>query len=441
MNTSSIRFVFAAALSLAAHAQDLVPKAAPQTRPVLLLGGTLHTVSGPVLPGTDLLFDQGKIVALDSTGAMAREVRADVERIDIAGKHVYPGFVCVASVLGLTEVESVDMTVDTSEAGDLNPEVIAAVAVNPDSWWLPVTRRNGILTAGVMPQGGFVPGRVSVIRMDGWTTEDLTVVRDAGLAVQWPFAGGGGRGRGGRRGGAPTERSEDPLARLDALFDAAAAYAAARAADATLAVDLRLEGLQPTLRGETPLFVSATTQEQIEAAVAWCAGRGVRPVIVGGRDALACADLLARHGVPVALTAVHRLPHRRDLAAASTYELPGALEARGVRWCLTIPASGSANARNLPYEAAACVAYGLSPEVALRSITLSAAEVLGVGATLGSLAVGKAATLFVADGDPLELTTQIERTYIDGRQIALIDKQTELAKKYREKYRQLGLTR
>ena len=430
--------VLAALLLGNAAAQDVVHKAPAQAKPILLRGGTLHTVSHGVLEGADLLFAEGVIQALDETGELVKVVN-NAEVLDVRGKHVYPGYVCVASLLGLTEVESVDMTIDTREAGDINPEVVAVVAVNPDSWWIPVTRRNGVLTAGVLPQGGLVPGRASVIRLDGWTNEDMTVERDAGLYVEWPFMGSGGRGRFGRRGGAAAEPSGDALARLDALFDAGAAYLAARSADPTLAVDLRLEGLAASLRGERPLLVSAATAEQIESAVLWGERRGVELVLIGGRDALLCADLLARHGVMVALTGAHRLPHRRDLSAATTYELPAALEARGVRWCMTIPASSSANARNLPYEAAACIPYGLSRDVALRSITLSAAEALGVGDRLGSLEQGKAATLFVADGDPFELSTRITDAFIDGRRVDLTDKQTQLADKYRAKYRQLSL--
>ena len=101
-------------------------------------------------------------------------------------------------------------------------------------------------------------------------------------------------------------------------------------------------------------------------------------------------------------------------------------------------ATDSANARNLCYEAAATVAHGLEPEVALRSITQSAADFLGVGDRLGSLEKGKDATLFIADGNPLELTTKLERAWIQGRETTLEDKQTALYRKYRERYQQLG---
>jgi len=430
----------AIALGAAVQAQDLVPKAGPQERPVLIRHATVHTVAGDVLHDADLLFDAGVIRAVRS-GRVGSELVEGAEVVDARDKHVYPGFVCVASTLGLSEIGAVDMTVDTSEAGTQNPEVVAAVAVNPDSWLFPVARRNGVLTAGVMPQGGVVPGRASVLRLDGWTWEDMALERDAGLVVNWPFMGSGGRGRFfGRRfgGGGEGASAEETIAQLDALLDAAAAYGAARAADVSVKTDLRLEALAPTLSGATPVFVNAASLEQIESAVAWAARRGLRIVLVGGRDANQCLELLKRHDVAVAVTAVHRMPHRRDLSYASTYELPSELEAAGVRWCLTMPAREGSNVRNLPYEAAAAVAYGLDRTAALRSITLSAAECLGVAERLGSIEVGKAATLFVADGDPFELTTQIEAAFIDGRRIDLRDKQTELDRKYREKYRQLG---
>jgi imidazolonepropionase-like amidohydrolase len=151
--------------------------------------------------------------------------------------------------------------------------------------------------------------------------------------------------------------------------------------------------------------------------------------------------MLVRHDVPVVIARTLRLPHRRDLSYATTFELPAQLEQAGVRWCLAGSTADAAGTRNLPYEAAACIAFGLDPEVALRSVTLAPAEVLGLGQRLGSLEAGKAATLFVADGDPFELWTTIEAAWIDGRQVVLTDKQTALDAKYREKYRQLGLLR
>ena len=150
-------------------------------------------------------------------------------------------------------------------------------------------------------------------------------------------------------------------------------------------------------------------------------------------------DLLKLHDAMVAINGTFKMPQRRDLSYASTFELPAQLEAAGVRWCMANSDRDSSNLRNLPYEAAAAVPFGLSREAALRAITLSAAEFLGVADRVGSLEQGKDATLFITDGDPLELTTKIEHAFVQGRQVVLEDKQTGLAAKYRTKYKQQGL--
>lgn len=432
--------------------QDLLPKAPPQARPVVIQDATLHTMApapgrraqdGPdagIVERGSIVFADGVLVWIGAGRPPADLVRG-ADLVDGTGKHVYPGLICATSSVGLIEIESVDMTQDFREMGQYTPEVRAAVAVNPDSWIIPVTRRNGVLTCGVLPRGGRVAGRAAILRLDAWTWVEMAIEPDAGMVIQWPVPPGavrGGRGRGARD-------SEDDASRrparesFDPLFDQAVAYHAARAADPTLSLDLRLEALGPTIAGARPVWILANLKQQIEEAVTWAVERGLRVVIVGGRDAALCAELLRRHDVPVAITTTHRLPHRRDLSHEITYELPGLLEAAGVRWCLTMEPSEASNARNLPYEAAACIAYGLDPVTALRSITLSAAQILGVDNRLGSLEAGKWATLFMADGDVFELSSTIERAYIDGRAIDLRDKQTELDAKYREKYRQRGL--
>jgi len=439
ISTTLVLATLVAAGAGSARAQDLVPKAAPQSGPIWITNATIHTVSDGTVPDASMLFDAGRIVEIRPGSPGSPGGTGGAEVIDAGGAHVYPGFICPASVVGLAEVGQVTMSLDTTEAGRVKPEALAAVAVNPDSWLIPVTRRNGVLTTGAMPSGGLVSGRASVLRLDGWTWADMAIRRDAGLVIQWPFPSrGGARGRFGR--GGSDERSR-PRETLDELFDAAEAYLTARAADPSIPRDVRYEAMAPAIRGDRPVFVSANDVRQIEAAIEWAVERDLRPVIVGGRDAGSCVEFLVRHEVPVILNAVHRLPSRRDLPVTEPFEVPRILEEAGVIWSLTIPANAfsSTNARNLPYEAAACIAHGLDPEAALRSITLSAAQCLDLHHELGSLERGKRATFFVADGDAFELTTRITAAYVDGKRIVLRDKQVALYEKYREKYRQLGL--
>lgn len=424
-----------------AAAQDLTHKAPPQTLPVVIRGATVHPVSGPPVENATVLFMDGVIRQIAKPGeALNLPQRVVPTEVNAAGKHMYPGLISAATTLGLTEIGAVRATRDSAEVGDVTPEVRAAVAVNPDSWHMPVTRSNGVLLAGVMPNGGAIPGRMSVIRLDGWTWEAMAVRDDAGLVIEWPSI---------RPVRAPwMERSEDDqlkesakrLAVIEDLFAQAEAYFAARTADPTTLTSVRLEALGPTLRKEKPVYINAQDMDQIQSAVSWGAKRGLSMVIVGGRDAAACADFLKKHNVGVIVTGTHRMPRRADSAYDEAYQQPATLEAAGLRWCLTGPGlTGNGNDRNLPYQASMAAAHGLDREAALRSVTLGAAQLLGVADAYGSLEPGKSATLLVTDGDPLEISTKIEAAYIDGRAIDLSNKQTKLAEKYREKYRQLGI--
>ncbi len=430
----------AAALALipsVALAQDLTVKAPAQTQTIAIVNATVHPVSGPPITGGHIVFDKGKITAV---GAGPYTLNGPGTVIDATGKHVYPGLIGPVTQIGLTEISSVRATLDHREVGNITPEVWAAVGVNPDSTIVPVTRTNGILTVGVFPTGGLIPGRASVMRLEGWTYEDMAVKADAGLALNWPNT-------------RPftawwMDQSEEDQLRairrnldaIDETFDTAAAYFAARAADPGHPADIRWDAMRGVLEGTLPVFIWAQDVDQITSAVSWATGRKLKPVIVGGQDAVLAADLLKRHDVPVIVLGTHNFPKRADSDYDAAFTLPARLEASGVRWCLA-STDDTAHERNLPYNAAIAVAYGLGRDAALRSVTLSAAQVLGVSDRLGSLEAGKSATLIITDGDPLEVTTGVERAYIDGRDIDLSNKQTKLAEKYREKYRQIGAKR
>jgi imidazolonepropionase-like amidohydrolase len=420
-------------------AQDLGVKAPPQDNPVILVG-TVHTVSNGTIENGMVMFDDGVITTVGDAEMLQRmRLTEDVEVIELPeGMHIYPGLIGANTIVGLTEISSVRATLDYSEVGEFTPEARAIVSVNPDSTIIPVTRSAGIMTVGVLPQGGNITGRAAVIRMDGWTWEDLAIEQDAGLVVNWPSV---------RPSSAwwvttPREeqiaRAQRRLREIDEFFTSAASYLDAKAADESVPTDIRYDAMAPALRGEKPVYIRANEVQQIESAVEWASGRGLKAIIVGGRDAAMCADLLKAKDVGVIVDGVHRLPGDRDDFYDEPFTLPSRLEAAGVRWCL---ASGeeTAHERNLAHNAGTAVAYGLDPEAGIRAITLSAAELLGVADRIGSIEEGKAATLIVTDGNPMEVTTQTWIAYIDGRRISLADKQKILTEKYLEKYRQLGL--
>ncbi|MEO0512300.1 MAG: amidohydrolase family protein [Planctomycetota bacterium] len=432
----------AALLALPTGAQDLTVTAPPQSRPVTITNATIHTVSGDVLENASITFNNGVITAINTEPAARASTNTRV--IDAAGKHVYPGFIAPITELGLFEHGAVLATRDANETGQVSPEVVAATAVNPDTTLIPVARSNGILAFASLPTSGTVPGRASVMAAEGWTWKDMAIKEDAGLVVNWPSM----RPNQNWFDTAPKPEQQakinERLTLIDETFRQAIAYHASKATASDQPTDIRFEAMAKVLPlgaepPKNPVLINAEELDQITAAVAWAKGLGLRPVIVGGRDAQLCTELLRRHDVPVIVGGTHRFPKRADAAYDDAYTLPAKLAAAGVRFCIA-SADRTGNERNLPYNAAMAAAFGLDHDAAVRAITLSTAEIYEIE-KLGALEPGYRATLFIADGDALEITTAVTHAFIDGREIDLSNKQTELAEKYLEKYRQLGILR
>lgn len=415
------------------------PPGAPQDHPIALVGGVIHPVAGPEIHDAVLLFDGGKIVAVGKDVPLAD----DVERIELNGRHVYPGFIDAFTQLGLVEIPMVKASVDQNEVGRINPNVKAHVAINPDSETIPVARSGGVLTALSVPMGGLITGTSSVIHLDGWTTEDMTVKPVCAIHVRWPRMSPVHNWRQQAPDSEQLQSRDKALAELrEALADARAYYKQRQApnngAGRLHDFDARWEAFAPVFEGRAPLAVSADEIQQIQSAVAFCEQEKLKLVIVGGYDAAECAALLKKHDIPVIVGGVHRLPRRRDDPYDAPFTLPARLRDAGIRFCIS-GADSPSMVRNLAHHAGTAAAYGLSPEEAIKAITLSAAEILGVADRLGSLEAGKDATLIVVSGDPLEIPSQVELAFIQGRKVALSDRQKRLWEKYKEKYRRLGV--
>lgn len=432
-----IAVLFAAFAAPAAVGQDLTLKAPPQQAPIVILGATLHPGDGGTIENGVVWFEAGVIRGVGASETEAG-APAGAQRIDGSGRHLWPGMIAAVTQVGLNEIGSISATQDYREVGDVSPEVYAAIAVNPDATNIPVTRSNGVLTVGVFPSGGLVPGRPSVMRLEGWTTEDMTVLADAGLVVDWPSLPSRRGRQSAKEHTEAVDRALERRADLDAAFRDARAWLAARQADPNVATDVRFEAMQPVLEGRRPVFLQANGVEAIRSGIGWALEQELRPVLVGGEEADLCLELLKENDVPVVVMGTHRLPGRRDDPFDRPFRLPAVLHEAGVAFCISGD-GGYSNERNLPYHAATAVAHGLPLDAAFRAVTAGAAEILGVGDVLGTIEVGKAATLVLTDGHPLEITTHVQAAWIDGRRTDLSNKQTELAEKYRQKYRQLGL--
>ena len=434
--------LFMIIISTFISASDQIP-GPPQSHPILLKNGVIHTISNGVIQGS-ILFDNGKITHVGEF--IAPQVGTEV--IDLEGKHVYPGFIAAVSGIGLVEINAVDVTNDHSERGDFNPNVRANVAYNPDSEIIPTTRSNGVLIANVVPASGLVSGQSSIMMMDGWTWENATLSHPSGLHINWPQMGTRARGRFGRS--VPIkkqiERRNKSLKALDDMMKESRAYARLRQTKSRSAEnyhneDLRLESMIPYVQGKLPIYVHANEVRQIEAAVHWSKRQDVNIIIVGGKDAWRTTTLLRKNKVPVIYEGVTALPNRRFEDYDQAYKGPALLHEAGVQFCIASSGSagGAYRVRNLPNQAAMAAAYGLPKDEALRSITLSAAEILGIDKQVGSLESGKDATLFISNGDALEIRTNVLQAYIQGRKVDMGDRHKMLFHKYQEKYRQLDI--
>ncbi|NQV41650.1 MAG: amidohydrolase family protein [Candidatus Marinimicrobia bacterium] len=424
-------------------ASDQIP-APPQVTPILIQNGIIHTGSHGVLDQYDILFDKGTITNIEASITVSPEMQV----IEASGKHIYPGLIAGISTLGLVEISDVSVTNDYNEVGEMTPEVRANVSYNPDSEKIPVVRSNGVLFVNTMPTGGRIPGQSSLMRMDGWTWEDATVNHPTAMHINWPDM----KINTNPNSKISIEQQEDnrrnALVELNEMMDRVRRYKKMmdnlpKEGVHDIAHDLGLEAMIPYVTGTKPFFVHAHEVRQIEAAVHWSNSQKVKIVIIGGWDAGRVTNLLKENHIPVILQEVLRLPMRRNSHYSEAYALPFKLYKAGVSFCISTSGSGfqSAHVRDLPYHAAMAAAFGLPADEALRSITLSAAEILGVDDRIGSLDVGKEASLFIANGDILEITTQVEQVYINGTTTDMSDKQKTLYHKYREKYRQLGIIR
>ncbi|HRP00372.1 MAG TPA: amidohydrolase family protein, partial [Flavobacteriales bacterium] len=366
-------------------AQQPVP-APVQQRSVLVTGGTVHLGDGRVIDEGAVGFRNGKV---DFVG-YAYGVTATYDTIiQVAGKHVYPGFIAADATLGLEEIEAVRASVDKQDIGRFEPEMRTLIAYKADSRVVPTVRTNGVLIAQIAPRGLVIGGTSSIVQLDAWDWEQAAVKVDDAVHLNWPAA----YQRSGwwaEPGETDNEKRDERAQRLEELrtfFRSAKAYAQVKVPEA---YDLRLEAMRGLFDGSKALFVNANAAKEITEAVQFAKAEGVkRLVIVGGHDAWRVADLLRENKVDVVLRRLHSLPMRPEEDIDLPYRLPALLKERGVRFCLGYMGDmETMGLRNLPFLAGTAAAYGLSPEDALRSITLDAAAVLGVDDRMGSLAVG-----------------------------------------------------
>lgn len=403
----------------------------PQTKAIALVGATIHTANGQVIDNGVLVFNKGIITAVGKAGTAYD--KATTETIDVTGKSVYPGLISPVNSLGLVEIEAVRATNDLNEVGGINPHVRALIAYNTDSELIPTVRSNGILITQPTPQGEIIGGMSSVMQMDGWNWEDAVLKKDDGIHLNWigyfkrdvDFVAG-------TIGTKKNDKRDDMLRELDKTFNDAIAYAQVKS---PAVINVKLEAMKGLFDGSKNLYINADYAKEIIEAVQFAKSKGVKNiVIIGAEESLLAADFLKENNVSVIVSSTHRLPNNMDDDTDIAYKLPQLLAQKGILVGLAYVGLNW-RTRNLPFLAGTVAGYGMDKEDALKLITANNAKILGVDKFVGTLEVGKHATLIVSAGDVLDMrAAKVEQAFIQGRKVSLDDKQKRLYRKYAEKY-------
>ena len=407
--------------------------APPQTQPIIITGAVAHLGNGQVIENSTVAFEDGKITLV----ADARLIRIDGSKnyktIAASGKHVYPGFIAPATTVGLVEINAVRATKDYSEVGQMNPNIRSIIAYNTDSKVTPTVRSNGVLLAQITPRSGRISGSSSIVELDAWNWEDALYKGDNGVHVNWPsmfrFSWGGSAEVINKNKNYSKQTKE-----LDAFFDQAKAYANKKNPEVK---NLKFEAMRGLFDKSKKLFIHTNHAKTIMESTLFAKKYGADIVIVGGRDSWRITEFLKENNVPVLIRSTQSLPGAEDEDIDQPFKTPKQLHDAGILFGFSH--SGYETQRNLPFQAGQAVGFGLEYEEAIKALSLNTAKILGLDQTIGSLEEGKDATLFISEGDVLDMRTcKVTHAFIRGKEIDLDNKQKALYRKFKEKYEALS---
>lgn len=403
-----------------------------QTQAISIEGATAHLGNGKVIDNALIMFNDGKLTFV---GSALTKIARQGTIINAKGKHIYPGFIAPNSTLGLVEIDAVRATEDENEVGTMNPHIRSLIAYNTESKVVESMRINGVLMGQITPRGGRISGTSSVVQFDAWNWEDAVIKEDDGIHINWPnpFS----RGRWWLGEPATLKENKNYNKQVDELNTYIKESAVYQLGQNTTR-HLPYEALNGITTGDKTVYIHVDGEKGITDALRFKQVHNIdKLVIVGGYEAHLVSNLLVEQNVPVLLQRVHSKPNNDD----DDYDLPFTLANRLVNDGVLVGLENAGdmermNTRNLPFLAGTCAAYGLDKETALSLITLNTAKILGIDDMVGSLEVGKDATLFISEGDALDMrTNKIDKAYIQGRDVILKSHQTELYERYSNKYK------
>jgi imidazolonepropionase-like amidohydrolase len=434
---------------------------APTPQVIAITGGKLLTVSHGTIENGTLLLADGKISAVGTAAEV--KIPKGAQIVDAKGLTVYPGLIDPESNFGLTEISADQMTNDLEERSDeIMPHMHVYDAFHSETELIPVARLNGVTNAVVAPStGDSIAGQDIFIQLYGRDRDDMIMGRDIALAMNY---GAEQRRRGGRGGGIggtyPSTRmglitqlrqsfldAQDYMAKRDAAAkkddksdkssdkdkSGDKADKSADKGDKSPKRDLKLEALIPYLKGERPVVIGVYEGYDVEVIMGLAQEFHLKVILNHVTAAQDVLDKIAAYHVPVIIGSIYDSP-RADERFDAVFTIPAELAKRGVKIAISSADAGgpvsSHSSRNLPYAAGFAVAYGLPYDEALKAITQNVADMFGFGDKLGSLDVGKTANVVLANGDPLDVRTDVKQVYIQGVAIPMVSRQTRLRDEY-----------
>ncbi len=401
-----------------------------QTKAFSIEGATAHLGDGTVIDDSLIMFADGKITFV---GSAKMKIARMGTIINAKGKHVYPGFIAVNTTLGLAEISSVKATLDYDEIGTMNPHIRSLIAYNAESKLIEVMRPNGILMGQITPRGGTISGTSSIVQFDAWNWEDAAIKVDDGIHMNWPSSITFGRPWLGEDAGIKMDENYTKNINIinDYLNEAEVYLKGLKSPK-----NLELEALKGIFNKSQKLYIHVNGEREITDAVNFAKKHEVNLVIVGGDEAHKVSDILLKNNIPVVIKRAHLVPGNDDDNYDKSYKTAIQLAEKGITFTIGLEeGSVRMNDRNLPFNAGTFAAHGLNKEEAVKVITLNAAKILGIDDKVGSLTVGKDATLFISEGDALDMRGNIlDEAFIQGRKLSLETHQTKLWKRYSNKY-------
>ena len=390
-----------------------------------------------IIPVVGMDIDDGIVLIKGEViEAVGRDIAipAGAKIIDAEGLFVYPGMIDGLSRLGLQEISSLNATMDYRETGKFNPQVVCVEALRPDSIHIPISRANGITAALVAPAGGLISGQSGLVRLTGWTPQEMVIKSPVAMHINLPTIG---RPRFRRAAQQPREEASKQLKEIKELFKEARFYHKRKLAaekDIHLPApefDEKLEFLVPVVSGEVPVLISVHGEKDILDAIKFVEEEKLKAIFYGVTDGWKVAEDIKKSGIPVIFGSMYALPARWEDGYDSVFRCPGVLSQAGVK--IAFSSSSASLAKDLPYQAAKAAAFGLDKREALKAVTIYPAQIFEVDDRMGSLEKGKLANIVIADGDILELGTHIKHVFIEGVETSLKTRYEELLEKYKRR--------